>query len=217
MSLGNIHPMFSIPIVHYPMANWAENKKKILDALPAEDETQADPQDNGLYTDFFINSKAGNEELPSYFHTVLGVIRPYLADFTEERRLEFVDMWYQKYYKNVEHKVHTHGHSGWSAVIYVEFDPEVHEPTMFYSPFMNPWNGNLETFQPPVNEGDMVLFPTTVMHEAPVNRSDKRRTIVSFNIRGHVDFVKYKLWDGDPIVRVPKHDVKLKDTTIHLA
>ena len=156
--------MFSIPIVHYPMANWAENKKKILDALPAEDETQADPQDNGLYTDFFINSKAGNEELPSYFHTVLGVIRPYLADFTEERRLEFVDMWYQKYYKNVEHKVHCHGNSGWSAVIYVEFDPEVHEPTMFYSPFMNPWNGNLETFQPPVNEGDMVLFPTTVMH-----------------------------------------------------
>ncbi len=45
----------------------------------------------------------------------------------------------------------------------------------------------------------MVIFPATVMHEAPQNRSDVRRTIVSFNIRGHVDNVKYKLWDGDPI------------------
>ena len=48
----------------------------------------------------------------------------------------------------------------------------------------------------------MVLFPSTVMHEAPVNRSEKRRTIVSYNLRGHVDYVKYKMWDGDPIVRV---------------
>ena len=171
MTLGNIHPMFTIPIVHYPIANWAENKKKILDALPPEDESQQDPQDNGLYTDFFINSKAGNEVLPTYFHTVLGVITPYLADFSEQRRVEFTDMWYQKYYKNVQHQVHTHGHSGWSCVMYVEFDPMVHEPTQFYSPFKNPWNGNLDTFQPPVNEGDMVLFPSTVMHEAPVNLS----------------------------------------------
>jgi len=202
MTLGNIHSMFSVPIVHYPIANWAENKAKILAALPPEDDEHKAPEDNGLYTDFFYNSHTDNKELPDYFHTVLGVIKPYLADFSEERRVEFIDMWYQKYYKNVQHQVHTHGHSGWSSVIYVEFDPFLHEPTQFYSPFKNPWNGNLETFQPPVKEGDMVLFPSTVMHEAPVNRSDTRRTIISYNIRGHVDFVKHTLWDGDPIVRV---------------
>ena len=49
----------------------------------------------------------------------------------------------------------------------------------------------------------MVIFPATISHEAPVNRSDTRRTIVSYNLRGHTDYVKKKLWDGDPIVQVP--------------
>lgn len=194
-----VHSMFSVPVIHYQIANWDLNKKKILDALPPETEEHADPQDNGLYTDFFVNASPESTELPDYAETVISVIKPYLADFSSERRVEFTDMWYQKYYRGVQHQVHTHGHSGWSCVMYVEFDPEKHESTMFYSPFKNPWNGNLETFQAPVEEGDMVIFPATVMHEAPQNRSDVRRTIVSFNIRGHVDNVKYKLWDGDPI------------------
>ena len=79
----------------------------------------------------------------------------------------------------------------------------MHEATQYFSPFKNIWNGNLETFQAPVEEGDMVIFPATIAHEAPVNRSDTRRTIVSYNLRGHTDLVKKKLWDGDPIVTMP--------------
>tara|TARA_B100001250_G_C19762252_1_gene773029 strand:+ start:137 stop:748 length:612 start_codon:yes stop_codon:yes gene_type:complete len=196
--------MFEVPIIHYEIANWELNKKKILDALPEETEDQCNPDDHGLYTDFFANAGRDVKELPPYGQTIISVIKPYIADFSSERRVEFTDMWYQKYYKGVQHQVHTHGHSGWSCVMYVEFDPEVHEPTQFYSPFKNPWNGNLETFQPPVQEGDMVIFPSTIMHEAPANRSDKRRTIVSYNIRGHVDLVKFSLWEGDPIRVVSK-------------
>ena len=198
-----VYNMFSVPIIHYPIANWTENKKKILDALPAENEEDQDPLNSGLYTDFFSNSAAESEEMPDYAETIISIIKPYLAEFTDQRRVEFSDMWYQKYYKGVAHGVHTHGHSGWSSVIFVEFDPEVHQPTTFYSPFKNPWNGNLEIFHPPVKEGDMVIFPATIMHEAAANRSEKRRTIVSYNIRGHVDRVKYKMWNGDPIIRVP--------------
>ena len=197
-----VYNMFSVPIIHYPIANWAENKKKILDALPDDCPEHQDAQDNGLYTDFFINADVNTPELPSYAQTVIDIIKPCLADFSDQRRVEFTDMWYQKYYKGVQHQVHTHGHSGWSSVIYVEFDPKVHEATQFYSPFRNVWNGNLEIFNPPVEEGDMVIFPATVMHEANPNRSDKRRTIVSYNLRGHVDKVKHELWQGDPIVKV---------------
>ena len=199
-----VYSMFEVPIIHYEIANWKENKKKILDALREECPEHSNPSDHGLFTDFFENAGPESKELPPYAQTILGVIKPYIADFSSERRVEFTDMWYQKYYKGVQHQVHTHGHSGWSCVMYVEFDPEVHEPTQFYSPFKNPWNGNLETFQPPVTEGDMVIFPSTIMHEAPANRSDKRRTIISYNIRGHVDVVKFKMWDGDPIRVVSK-------------
>ena len=195
--------MFQVPIILYEIENWDHNKKRILDAIPPECPEHADPQDNGLYTDFFLTAAANVKTMPEYSDVVIDIIKPYLADFSGERKIEFTDMWYQKYYKGVQHQVHNHGHSGWSSVIYVEFDPELHESTQFYSPFRNVWNGNLETFQAPVKEGDMVIFPATISHEAPVNRSDTRRTIVSYNLRGHTDYVKKKLWDGDPIVQEP--------------
>ena len=202
----SVYTMFSVPIIHYEIENWAENKQKIMAALPNHKKEHYEVSDDsitGLYTDFYKNAEVGNDTLPDYASVVIDIIKPYLADFSGERRVEFTDMWYQKYYKGVSHSVHNHGHSGWSSVIYVEFDPKLHEATQYFSPFKNIWNGNLETFQAPVEEGDMVIFPATIAHEAPVNRSDTRRTIVSYNLRGHTDLVKKKLWDGDPIVTMP--------------
>ena len=190
--LGFVNAMFTVPIVHYPIENWSENKKKILDALPPEDDSQLEPNGTGLYTDFFINGKV--KELPSYFHTVVDVIKPYLKSFMDGNPVEFVEMWYQKYYNMVEHKTHCHGFTGWSSIIYVEFDPKVHESTRFFSPFRQPWDCDVEVFQPKVKEGDMILFPSSVLHEAPVNRTDTRRTIISYNIRGYVDYVKHRLF-----------------------
>ena len=203
--LGFVNAMFTVPIVHYPIENWSENKKKILDALPPEDDSQLEPNGTGLYTDFFINGKV--KELPSYFHTVVDVIKPYLKDFMDGNPVEFVEMWYQKYYNMVEHKTHCHGFTGWSSIIYVEFDPKVHESTRFFSPFRQPWDCDVEVFQPKVKEGDMIIFPSSVLHEAPVNRTDTRRTIVSYNIRGYVDYVKHALFSpvGATTINNDKH------------
>ena len=203
--LGFVNAMFTVPIVHYPIENWSENKKKILDALPPEDDSQLEPNGTGLYTDFFINGKV--KELPSYFHTVVDVIKPYLKSFMDGNPVEFVEMWYQKYYNMVEHKTHCHGFTGWSSIIYAEFDPKVHESTRFFSPFRQPWDCDVEVFQPKVKEGDMILFPSSVLHEAPVNRTDTRRTIVSYNIRGYVDYVKHALFSpvGATTINNDKH------------
>ena len=203
--LGFVNAMFSVPIVHYPIENWSENKKKILDALPPEDDSQLEPNGSGLYTDFFINGKV--KEFPSYFHTVVDVIKPYLKSFMDGNPVEFVEMWYQKYYNLVEHKTHCHGFTGWSSIIYVEFDPKVHESTRFFSPFRQPWDCDVEVFQPKVKEGDMILFPSSLLHEAPVNRTNTRRTIISYNIRGYVDYVKHTLFSpvGETTINNDKH------------
>ena len=190
--LGFVNAMFTVPIVHYPIENWSENKKKLLDALPPEDDSQLEPNGTGLYTDFFINGKV--KELPSYFPTVVDIIKPYLKSFMDGNPVEFVEMWYQKYYNMVEHKAHCHGFTGWSSIIYVEFDPEIHESTRFFSPFRQPWDCDMEVFQPTVKEGDMILFPSSLLHEAPLNKSNTRRTIISYNIRGYVDYVKHMLF-----------------------
>ena len=188
--------MFSVQIIHYKIGNWEVNKKIIMDALPPESPENYE-EEGGLYTDFFKNADKDSTKLPPYGETVINIIKPYLADFTDQRRVEFTDMWYQYQNPGIDHGCHNHGHSGWSSVIYVEFDPLVHESTMFYSPFigLSP-NGNVETCQLKITEGDMVLFPSSILHDAPLNISDTRRTVVSYNIRGHVDAVKHTLW-GD--------------------
>ena len=193
-----IHSLFSIPIAHYEIENWRTNKERIMNALPEFGQEHID-SNLEQYTDFFHQDE---QLLPAYADTVIAIIEPYLAEFTERRRIEFTDMWAQTSYKSQRHSLHNHGHSGWSAIIYVDFDPQVHTATQFISPFNNPWSGRLQTFQPPVKEGDMVIFPATVAHEALPNESDKPRTIVSFNLRGKVDKVKKTMWEGDPIVRV---------------
>ena len=164
----------------------------------------ADPQDEGLFTDFFLTSAAGVTEMPDYSKTVIDIIEPYLADFSDRAKVQLTDMWYQKYYKGVQHSFHNHGHSGWSSIIYVEFDHKKHEATRFISPFNNVWNGNLEMYTPPVREGDMVIFPSTLAHEAPPNKSDTRRTIVSYNMQGHVETVKATLFEDGGLPKVRK-------------
>ena len=203
--LGFVNAMFTVPIVHYPIQNWSENKKKILDALPAEDDSQLEPNGTGLYTDFFTNGNL--KELPSYSHTVIDVIKPYLKSFMDGNPVDLVEMWYQKYYNMVDHKAHCHGFTGWSSIIYVEFDPEIHESTRFFSPFRQPWDCDVEVFQPKVKEGDMILFPSSLLHEAPLNKSDTRRTIISYNIRGYVDYVKHSLFSpvGSTTINNDKH------------
>ncbi len=194
-----VHSMFSVPIIHYEIANWPETKKRILDALPPVRDDMKQEGDT-VFTDFF--QVCETDEMPEYADVIIDIIKPYLADFSDQRKVSFTDMWFQTAYKGDSHGCHNHGHSGWSSVLYVEFDPRVHTATTFYSPFNNPWSGTLETFCPPVKEGDMIIFPATITHEAMPNKSDKKRTIVSYNLQGKVDTVKKTLWQGDPIRRV---------------
>jgi hypothetical protein len=195
--MRDIYDMFTVPMIKYRIANWRQNKQRILEALPTITDEHLEQGDK-VYTDFFDGVKC--KDLPPYSNVVIDIIKPYLADFTEQRRVEFTDMWFQTALKGNSHGLHNHGHSGWSSVIYVEFNPQHHTPTKFISPFNNPWNGNLVDFMPEVQEGDMIIFPSTIAHEAMPNESNVKRTIISYNLRGHVDYVKKSMWEGDPIV-----------------
>ena len=69
-----------------------------------------------------------------------------------------------------------------SCVLYVDFDVNEHKPTKFYSPFMNPYYGTIDVAVPSVEEGSILAFPSTMLHECPPSQSKIPRTIMSFNI-----------------------------------
>ena len=98
------------------------------------------------------------------------------------KSLDYWQLWSQQYTQGEHHGAHNHGMMNLSCVLYVEFDEKEHLGTSFYSPFPNPYYGTIHKAQPPVKEGEIIVFPSLLLHECPVNPSKKQRTIMSFNI-----------------------------------
>ena len=65
----SVYTMFSVPIIHYEIENWAENKQKIMAALPNQKKEHYEVSDDsitGLYTDFYKLAEVVNYSLPDY-------------------------------------------------------------------------------------------------------------------------------------------------------
>ena len=51
---------------------------------------------------------------------------------------------------------------------------------MFTSPF--PIEGTMGSVSPNVSEGDLIIFPSSLLHTAPPHKSDEDRIVFSFNL-----------------------------------
>lgn len=85
------------------------------------------------------------------------------------------DLWFQQYKKGNTHSWHTHGEN-FTGVYYVELDKDSPK-TQIVNPF-----DNSTVYELDVSEGDLVIFPSFVLHRAPKIQNDIRKTIVSFNM-----------------------------------
>jgi uncharacterized protein (TIGR02466 family) len=116
--------------------------------------------------------------------------------------LELIGVWFQIQNGGSFHDVHSHGNCSWSGVYYVQVDSAEHRSahpqlgplngaTRFYSPlFMhlggayvdrgNAWMQQA-TLDVMPQEGDLVLFPSFLLHKAMPYSGDRDRIIVSFN------------------------------------
>ena len=97
----------------------------------------------------------------------------------EERRswVQFFinDLWFQQYEKNSRHGWHVHG-SAYTGVYYLELNKS--DPL---TEIIDPFNNN-KKITIPANEGDIVIFPSGVIHQCPLLKKKTRKTIISFNI-----------------------------------
>ena len=84
-------------------------------------------------------------------------------------------LWYQQYGKNQTHGWHQHARN-YTGVYYLEY-PEGAEPTQFL--FTEDLH---KTFSIKVKEGDIILFPSYVIHRSAPLQTDERKTIISWNM-----------------------------------
>ncbi|NDG79925.1 MAG: hypothetical protein EBX47_10960 [Synechococcaceae bacterium WB8_1B_057] len=84
------------------------------------------------------------------------------------------NIWFQQYHKNDFHDWHTHNDCQFANIYYLEYDKNL-ATTELIHPFTK------EILFVEAEEGDILSFPSYIIHRAPPVKTDSRKTILSFN------------------------------------
>ena len=91
------------------------------------------------------------------------------------------NIWYQRYQQSNHHTWHIHsGH--YTGVFYVEH-PEGSPLTQL--------SFNDKVIDLKASEGDIIIFPSLVVHRSPKNQSNNPKTIISFNLNIDMDDIDF--------------------------
>ena len=148
-----------------------EELLKYFDAMPNDNINNVDIISK---TDW-STSKNLEKDYINYF---IPKITPYINNVSKEleaKNCKIIDMWYQQYHKNDNHNWHCHGGVNWANIYYIEL-PENSLKTQFYDIKNKKIFENLD-----VKEGDFITFPANTIHRSPKNKTNSRKTIISFN------------------------------------
>ena len=170
--------MFKVPYYFIHIDKWADHKRSVLSNLRVKNPERVPKNTDDSVVTSYWDEFDYNEHIE-----FLNLIHGYIAPHTKDMRVERVSrLWWQTTHKGDYHTAHDHGMEGWSAVFYAQFNPDVHRSTTFYRPYPAPMDLVPPIFNPKVKEGDLFMFPSFILHEAPINTSDEPRTIISFNL-----------------------------------
>jgi len=148
-------------------------KPRLLESIQKMiDDNNIQLNEKGYYYDFNI-PKAPR----TYDKLVEQVLYPYVSELSEMYGLRYdkhSTYWFQQYLQSSDFGWHQHnGH--WACVYYLEL-PEMSEVTEF-----------LNYGQFDIEEGDVIFFPTFLVHRSPTIKSNLRKTIIATNVDFRVD------------------------------
>lgn len=180
---------FAIPFANYKIPDWGKKKKQLLDVYNehSKERLESYQKNHKFYADN-ITDYSTDENCARYCHLLDPILREDLTKIFESfgyhgYNFKIGASWFQYYEKGHSHAVHNHGFGGYSCALYIEYDPAYHQPVTFVSPYLSNIDGNVVDYVPQdVNEGHLIVFPTSLSHYAPSNTTDVRRTILSMNI-----------------------------------
>ena len=109
-------------------------------------------------------------------------LQPYLhkhlknfANVLGYQDINFINLWFQQYNQNGKHGWHTHAEN-YTGVYYVQFSNKCAK-TELIDPFSQNKKIEIEA-----KEGDIVIFPSYVIHRATEQKENVEKIIISFNI-----------------------------------
>ncbi len=118
----------------------------------------------------------------------LQFLKPYILNVVSDTyknlgydNFKIHNIWYQQYETGSTHGWHVHTGCQWTSVYYLDL-PDTAPKTQIISPFDQKTVIELD-----IKEGDVITFPSFVIHQAPKNKNNKTKTIISFNSDSDID------------------------------
>jgi len=157
-----------------------EEHKQIKEALLKliEDIPHSNLLDEGQdvsKTDWNIPRDFKREYLEYFYDHVEKYIQQF-SNSLSAKNWNILNGWFQQYNNNSYHSWHTHTSVNYSCVYYLEL-PDSDMKTEFYD---NVNHKIIETVD--IKEGDLIIFPAHILHRSKRNITDKRKTVIAFNL-----------------------------------
>ena len=173
-----ISDLFRVPLFVYFVQDW-ENKKKQF--YPYIERTDFRYQNNkDFQTDRFSKRYDYRQDFAHIFSEELEQFRSEV----DVKTVALKSIWSTKYTNPSEnHCPHNHSSSGYTGILYLDYDSEVHSATTFISPWNDPVEDtSILTRLPHPAEGIIYIWPSFVLHYCESMRTSKMRTIVSWDM-----------------------------------
>ena len=173
-----INLLFHIPLFSYEVKEWDRKKKALLSRI--------NKNEFGYFglNDFQTDRHAKKNRYALDFESIFD---DELSEFKKDANLEYLrvlDIWTLKYTKkNENHCPHNHRSTGFTGLLYLEYDPKVHEPTKFIGPWNDPVDDKTQlAILPDPKPGVIYIWPSVMLHYADGMKTNKLRMVTSWDM-----------------------------------
>ncbi|MDB5651175.1 MAG: hypothetical protein JWL62_2695 [Hyphomicrobiales bacterium] len=203
--MDQIEPLFAIPLLRSPgLLNAAQIEAAVDYIRTARMETN-------LRSSALFHTDIADPKDDPLFQEISRVVAPKLKDFGmllfgEERRWSVKEIWTNVLEKGGSQALHSHANSFASGILYLTPSHSACK-TVFVRPpggydfsfrhhtrtaAMGPYNAGKYVL-PEAEPGDLVLFPSYLYHEVPMNQGEQRITIAFNAIPDSIDCWGYRI------------------------
>lgn len=160
----------------------AEMKSRLLDLIE-QYEAPCESNTGEYYTDViskydFDNCTDWDRQWVKEFGPVAQEFSNTICESLGYQYCSIVSMWFQQYTSGDTHGWHIHD-SNFSCVYFLEL-PDTASGTELINPF-----NQTTMIKPALKEGDVIMFPSFVMHRSPLLKQGKK-TSIAFNINAEL-------------------------------